>query len=92
MGKRKTRQQKIITRLRQQLKKQKVVTSKKDNAKKEPHSIPLDDHKVPKTPDPKKTSQTLVLSPKLIKKDLVKTALISIITISLEFVLYFVTR
>ena len=89
--KRKTKQQKIISRLRRELKQQKSVPAKYQLA---PDPSPKTKIKPIKSVKSKreigKKKLLFTYAPKLIKKDLVKTLLISLIFISLIIILKFV--
>lgn len=80
MKKRKTRQQKIITSLKRQLKATghlKATKARKTGKKTSKHA------------ENSPSNKELVSHPRLIKKDLLKTAALSISTIVLEILLYF---
>ena len=102
--KRKTRQQKIIAKLKRELKKQQVVSVesiKSVPARQKPARDPrrnagiksLTSVKKEKTkhPEIKQRAEKAVFSyePKLIKKDLIKTVLLSLVFLGLIFILKF---
>lgn len=93
--KRKTRQEKIITQLRRRLAGQKtlaVSSGTKIEARQEAvFSRPEKRTKkevIPKKPD----NINFYYDPKLVKKDIIKTAILALIVISLELVLYLKLR
>lgn len=93
--KRKTRQEKIILQLKRELARQKakpVSPSKKVKPRQE--AISLEPKIEPKKKVKEKKSDISILSydPKLIRKDLVKTLILTLIALSFELVLYFKLR
>lgn len=93
--KRKTRQEKIILQLKRELAK-KAQTPTSSGIKSKPRQeailkkpkIKLKEVKVRKEPD----ISTLSFDPKLIRRDLAKTLILSLAVISLEFMLYLALR
>ncbi len=93
--KRKTRQQKIILQLKRELAKErkKVVSPiKKKEARQ--GAISFRPQVQPKKSSQEKKTDISIFSydPRLIKKDLVKTALLATLALSFEFVLYWKLR
>jgi len=90
--KRKTRQEKIILQLKRQLNRQQIVQPVKS------YTIPQKTISIPtikKSQTPKKEptiknqeSSIFSFNPQLIKKDLLKTLVLTLIIVSFEFVLY----
>jgi hypothetical protein len=93
--KRKTRQQKIILQLKRELARERqktILPGTKVKARQGAISIR------PKSESPKKTKtkkadvSVISYNPSLIKRDLMKTAILALIVLSLEFVLYLKLR
>jgi len=102
MKKRKTKNQKIIASLRRQLKTQDKTQksqhnnhkSVKDNTSSStptPTTYSLTQSKNQKTKGDKNTFP-LLNHPQLIKKDIIKTALLSILILSIELAIFFYTK
>ncbi|OGV88606.1 hypothetical protein A2Z41_01995 [Microgenomates group bacterium RBG_19FT_COMBO_39_10] len=93
--KRKTRQEKIILQLKRELAKKSQVPASK-NTEPEPSQEAISQPKkikVEKKLSLKKTDISILSSePSLIRHDLVKTLILSLAVISLEFVLYLALR
>ena len=93
--KRKTRQQKIILQLKRQLaqERKKVVSPNKKKEARQGAVSFRPQVQLKKLTKEKKTDVSIFsYDPRLIKKDLVKTALLAAIALSLEFVLYLKLR
>ena len=93
--KRKTRQQKIITQLKRQLAQERArqpLSGTKTKPRQEAISIQAQT-KPPKLTKVKKAYESVFsYNPKLIRRDLLKTALLTLLILSLEFVLYLKLR
>ena len=96
MGKkRKTRQEKIILQLKRELaKKSQVPTSISTKSKPSQEAISKPPKIEPEEVRPGKKTDVSVFSfdPRLIRRDLIKTLILSLAVISLEFMLYLALR
>lgn len=93
--KRKTRQQKIILQLKRELAKERkkiVPSNKKKEARQGAVSFRSQVQTKNKSQKEKTDVSIFSYDPRLIKKDLLKTALLAAIALSLEFVLYLKLR
>lgn len=93
--KRKTRQEKIILQLKRELdKKSQVVASISTKSKPSQEAISQPPKiKAKQTPTEKKTDVSILsFDTKLIRHDLIKTLILSLVVISLEFMLYLALR
>jgi hypothetical protein len=93
--KRKTRKEKIILQLKRELAKERkktISSNRKIEARQ--GAISTQTKKQPKKPSQEKKTDISIFSydPRLIKKDLLKTAFLAAIALSLEFVLYLKLR
>ena len=94
--KRKTRQEKIILQLKRELKQQRTQKDKNFKLSQEAISPPVEKQFEPKKKrkitSKKSDNSTLSYHPNLIKKDLARTLILTLIILSLEFVLYLKLR
>ena len=93
--KRKTRQQKVILQLKRELARERTrKSSASTKAKARQEAISIQAQTKPKRRTKRKKTDISILSynPKLIRRDLLKTAILTLLILSLEFVLYLKLR